>query len=181
MSSVRSMMVEVIAFYTNKENKFRRATGLSREAFKETIGDIVLNAEKNYRNNKITGFKNLDGTMKALKGLESVKDEYLKASTVGHLVNNYVESFFDPNNPKNKKIKKDLENPNETMQQFKKDSLITINFLGEYVKGILGENTPDAVLNIILGHVIADEPLPSNLDDITKKAIKKMKTVTEDE
>jgi hypothetical protein len=181
MSAVRSMMTEVISFYTNKEEKFRKATGLSRQDFYANIGEIIINAEQNYKNNNITGLKDIDSMMEALKGPQSVKDEYLNSRNTSQLVMNYVEGFFDPNNKENKKIKDDLEKPNASIKRFKKDTLITVTFVADYIKGILGEDVPDNILNIILEHVITGKPLDPGLDKRTKEAIKKMKAITDEE
>jgi hypothetical protein len=76
------MMDEVIKFYRTKEEKFQKSSGLSKAEFKSSIGNIVINVENNYKNDRKTGLKDLDEMMEAVKGSQEIKDQYLKGKNL---------------------------------------------------------------------------------------------------
>jgi hypothetical protein len=148
---IKKMMEQVIKFYNEKEAIFQNASGLSHKEFKRKIANIVLDAQENYRNNKVTGFKNLDLLMLAVKGdKEAIK--FFNSKNLGAFSTAYMQQMFDPKNPKNKKIKKELKNPSNKMIKFQKDTEFVFKFLeDEYLKGILdSKNTPDTVFNAFM-------------------------------
>jgi hypothetical protein len=179
---IQKMMEEVIHFYSQKEQTFQQASGLTEGDFKSNIAKIISESENNYNNNRVTGLKNLDLLMDAVRNnTKAVK--HFNSQNLSAFSRKYIKEVFDPNNKKNQKIKKELQNPSAKMIKFQKDTDIIFKWLeGDYLKGILDSaNMPDTVLSGLMEFILTGKSvnLPDPIEQ--KKLIRALNKLTDSE
>lgn len=152
---VEGLIGRLHAFYAKKQEELRIASGQSVSQFNASITDTISHLEQNYKANKKTSIQTLDEITKYIDQDKELQEEFLKSRPLSRIAqdwsNNFYTNFRYQKATKTGFKKGDIK---PRLADFKRNAEIQMVLVEDYIRAVLGKNTPDKVFEDVLRVII---------------------------